>query len=88
MQKRQDDEQIPYSWDEQTSALVDWFVSAELPGAPFRLRSGVEVADPQKFYTSLKNDIEQGVKGARTRTGALQEDLESLFDLFSDSDCS
>ena len=84
MQKRPDDEPTLYSWDEQTSALIDWFDSADLPVEPFRLRSGVEVTDPQKFYTSLRNDIEQGVKGARARTGALQEDLEGLFDRFND----
>ena len=85
MQKRTDDEPTLYSWDEQTSALIDWFDSADLPVAPFRLRSGVDVAEPQRFYTSLRNDIEQGVGGARTRTGALQEDLEGLFDLFNDA---
>jgi hypothetical protein len=77
------DEKAMYSWDEQTSALIDWFVSEDLPAAPFRLRSGVEVTDPEKFYISLRNDIEQGVEGARARTGALQEDLEGLFDLLN-----
>lgn len=86
MQKRPDDESTLYSWDEQTSVLIDWFHSADLPVAPFRLRSGVEVTAPKKFYTSLRNDIEQGVKGARARTGALQEDLEGLFDLFKDAE--
>ena len=86
MRKKPEDEPTLYSWDEQTSALVDWFDSAELPVTPFRLRSGVEVSDPQRFYTSLRNDIEQGVGGARARTGALQEDLEGLFDLFNNAE--
>ena len=86
MMKRPGEQPTMDSWDEQTSGLIDWFVSADLPVAPFRLRSGVEVTDPQKFYTSLRNDIEQGVEGARARTGALQEDLEGLFDLFRDAD--
>jgi hypothetical protein len=86
MQKKRDDEPALYSWDEQTSALIDWFGLKELPVEPFRLRSGVEVTDPQKFYASLKNDIEQGVGGARARSGALQGDLEGLFDLFSETD--
>jgi hypothetical protein len=86
MLKRPDDEPTLYSWDEQTSSLIDWFDSADLPVAPFRLRRGVEVTDPQRFYTSLRNDIEQGVGGARARTGALQEDLEGLFDLFNDAE--
>ena len=77
-----------YSWDEQTSGLIDWFLSEDLPGTPFRLRSGVEVAEPQEFYASLRSDIEQGVEGARARTGALQEDLESLFDRFNEPEKS
>jgi hypothetical protein len=82
MAKKPDEEPTLYSWDEQTSQLIDWFEATDLPVAPFRLRSGVEVTDPQRFYESLRNDIEQGVRGTRARTGALQEDLEGLFDLF------
>ena len=68
------------------SHLTEGFDSANLPAAPFRLRSGVEVTDPQRFYASLRNDIEQGEGGARARTGALQEDLVGLFDLFNDAE--
>lgn len=82
MQKRPDDDPVMYSWDEATSVLVDWFLETDLPLQPFHLRSGVEVTEPKRFYNSLKNDIEKGVEGARARTGALQEDLECLFDLF------
>jgi hypothetical protein len=71
-----------YAWDEETSVLVDWFLETDLPEEPFRLRRGVEVAQPAKFFEVLKNDIAQGVGGARARTGALQEDLRCLFDLF------
>ena len=84
MAKKPEDEPTLYSWDEQTSQLIEWFDSADLPVEPFRLRSGVEIKAPEKFYTSLRNDIEQGVRGARARTGALQEDLEGLFDLFQE----
>jgi len=86
MRKMPDDEPVMYSWDEATSALVDWFLTTDLPGEPFRLRSGVEVTEPKKFYSSLRHDIEQGVEGARARTGALQEDLEGLFDLFGNEE--
>ncbi len=85
MPKTPVDEQAMYSWDEQTAQLIDWFHTAALPVEPFRLRSGVEVADPAKLYASLRSDIEHGVQGARARTGALQEDLEGLFDLFCDT---
>ena len=75
-----------YSWDEETSALVDWFLTTDLPGEPFRLRSGVEVTEPKRFYNSLRKDIDQGAEGARARTGALQEDLQHLFDLFGNEE--
>ena len=71
-----------YAWDEETSVLVDWFLETDLPEGPFRLKRGVEVGQPGKFYEVLKNDVAQGVDGARARTGALQEDLRCLFDLF------
>jgi hypothetical protein len=71
-----------YSWDEQTAGLINWFLSASLAALPFRLRTGVEVTNPQRFYASLRIDIEQGVDGARARSGALQKDLECVFDRF------
>ena len=86
MARRSEDEPIMYAWDEETSVLVDWFLETDLPEEPFRLRRGVEVAHPTKFYEVLKNDIAQGVEGARARTGALQEDLRCLFDLFGNEE--
>ena len=86
MKKGPEGEPGTYSWDEQTSGLIDWFLSQDLPLLPFRLRSGVEVVDPEKFYASLRSDIEQGIEGTRARTGAIQEDLENLFDRFSDAE--
>jgi hypothetical protein len=86
MRKATEGEPTVYSWDEQTSGLIDWFLSQDLPGTRFRLRGGAEVAEPEKFYASLRSDIEQGVEGARARTGALQEDLESLFDHLNERD--
>jgi len=86
MKKGSEGEPAMYSWDEQTSGLIDWFLSQGLPILPFRLRSGVEVVDPEKLYASLKSDIEQGIQGARARTGAMQEDLEDLFDRFNDAE--
>lgn len=86
MPRSSEDERIPYGWDEETSVLVDWFLAAELKEEPFRLRSGVEVKETAKFYQALKNDVEQGVEGVRARTGALQEDLRALFDLFGNEE--
>jgi hypothetical protein len=82
MKKRQESEPVPYSWDEETAVLIDWFRTADLPDEPFSLRRGVKVAVPKKFRASLEDDIAQGVRGARARTEALQEDLQNLFDLF------
>jgi hypothetical protein len=75
-----------YAWDEETSLLVDWFLAADPPAKRFRLKPGVEVTEPDKFCEGLKNDIAQGVEGARARTGALQDDLRALFDLFANEE--
>jgi len=82
MARKSESQPTMYAWDEETSVLVDWFFETVLPEEPFRFRRGVEVAQPGKFCEVLKNDISQGVEGARARTGALQEDLRCLFDMF------
>ena len=86
MARRSEGQPTMYAWDEETSVLVDWFLETDLPEEPFRLKRGVEVGQPRKFYEVLKNDIAQGVDGARARTGALQEDLRCLFDLFGNQE--
>lgn len=63
-------------WDQE---LADWFLAAtNLPKSPFRLYSGVEVVDSDKFYAALRMDVGQGKDGARARTGVLQKDLARL----------
>ena len=63
-------------WNEE---LVTWFLSArELPLTPFLLKPAVWVADPQKFYSSLKADVELGQNSPRALFGALQDDLRCL----------
>ena len=48
-------------WEEP---LVTWFLSErELPLDPFELKQAVRVVIPQKFYASLREDIEVGQKG-------------------------
>jgi len=86
MRRKGEEEPTMYSWDEETSLLVDWFLTTDLPEEPFRLRGGEEVTAPRKLYASLRNDIEQGVQGARAGTGALQSDLQGLFDLFGNKE--
>ena len=88
MKKNAQDEPKMYAWDEETSVLVDWFLSAHPPAKPFRLKPGVEVTEPGKFYEGLKKDIVEGVEGARARAGALQDDLRALFDLFANEEGS
>lgn len=82
MKKKQEADPVLYSWDEETAVLIDWFPTAALPDKRFSLRRGVKVTAPQKFRASLEDDIAQGIRGARARTGALQEDLRNLFDMF------
>lgn len=59
--------------------LVNWFTSSEptLPREPFRLRPGTRVVDPERFYASLRKDIEAGPTSARASSG-LVADLADL----------
>lgn len=63
-------------WDEE---LVAWFLSEkELPLTPFWLKPAVWIVDPQKFYVSLKADVELGTRSPRALFGAIQDDLRCL----------
>jgi hypothetical protein len=67
------------SWSLEMQSLVDWFVKLELEGImPFYLEPHIHVADPVKFFASLRREIETGPRGPRARLGALQADLLKL----------
>ena len=58
-----------------------------LPGAmttaPFTLRPGCRVEDPVRCVGQLRADVVDGPGGPRSRTGALQEDLRRLYQMFA-----
>jgi hypothetical protein len=64
------------------STLIAWFQTAQLPTEPFDLFPWRHVVNPARFYQALRDDISIGPHGARARTGALQEDLARLRQLF------
>lgn len=68
----------PPAWDAETAALIAWFSTAELPANPFDLRAATRVAEPQKFYASLRADIAAGPGGVRAAQGTLAVDLRDL----------
>jgi hypothetical protein len=65
-------------WTPKEQALIDWFLTTELPKEPFLLSQGVYIQDTQKFYAALRGGIQAGRTGPRARTGALQNDLRQL----------
>jgi hypothetical protein len=72
-------------WSAHAADLIQWFQQrrAELPATSFRLNAWTSVGTPAKFYAALDHDIAQGPQG--TRAGALMDDLEDLFALWSRS---
>ncbi len=65
-------------WDEETAALIAWFMTTHPPTKPFELCRGVVILKPVPWWTALKRDIAEGPKGPRARYGAVQADLRRL----------
>lgn len=66
-------------WPPDTQALVGWFTKLEAPTEPFCLEPHLKVIDPEKFFSSLRMDIEAGPNSPRgNRSGALVQDLIAL----------
>jgi hypothetical protein len=72
-------------WSAHAADLIQWFQlrRAELPVTSFLLNAWTSVGIPAKFYAALGQDIAQGPQSARA--GALVDDLEDLFALWSRS---
>ena len=74
----------PEDWDAETSRLIDWFSTTTPPAEPFELCRGVTVLDPVRWWRSIEGDIGCGPNGPRARYGAIQGDLQKLYDLLTD----
>jgi len=66
------------TWSQEHQALIDWFITQEVPTEPFHLEPHLYVADPGKFFASLRREIKIGPSGPRARMGTLQSDLQKL----------
>ena len=70
------------SWDDETAALIEWFLRVPPPGAPFELYQGVRVVDPARWWDSIRTDIAVGPGRGRALYGVLLKDLRRLAELF------
>lgn len=72
-------------WDPDEKNLIAWFAECKnLPHSPYELKAAVTIIDSQKFYDSLRMDIQSGPNSARARYGALQQDLQCLKKITED----
>ncbi len=62
--------------------IVEWFLSAKPPGAPFKLKQGITISNPQRWWADIIADIAAGPEGPRARYGALQDDLWRAWHMF------
>ncbi len=69
-------------WDDEMAELIVWFLQTPPPTGPFELCRGVTILRPTQYWTYLKADIARGPGRARGFTGALQDDLRKLYELF------
>ncbi len=69
-----------YTWLHEEQELMNWFMALrpeQLPAIPFLLSAGVTVVS-SKFFDRIKLEIAVGASSPRSRTGALQHDLQKL----------
>ncbi len=70
-------------WGTETADLITWFEATPPPSEPFRLRPGVAITDPARYWEYLRGDIAAGPNRARAYMGAFQADLRRLYGLFA-----
>ncbi len=68
-------------WSNETTALVEWFLTTEPPPRPFPLFPHVIVANPVHYWNYLRADIAAGPGVGRAYYGAFQKDLRRLAEL-------
>jgi hypothetical protein len=74
-EKSESQSNVKAVWPSDVQSLVDWFMIQEAPAEPFLLEPHLRVVGPDKFFESLRREIETGPRGPRARLGALQSDL-------------
>ncbi len=63
-------------------AVVNWFLNAEPPATSFKLKQGITINNPQRWWRDIALDIAAGPEGPRARYGALQDDLWRVWRMF------
>jgi len=77
-EKSQPQAKVTASWPPEDQALLDWFLPLDPPTEPFYLEAHRHIVNPEKFFQSLRQDIETGHTGSRAKMGTLQCDLRKL----------
>jgi hypothetical protein len=78
MEKSQPPAHAKDSWPVEVQAFLNRFSTLEPPQEPFYLEPHQRVIDPEKFFSSLRLEIEAGPEGPRGKYGALIDDLMAL----------
>ena len=68
------------TWGPLTGLNVLYLLYEVVPAQPFRLDQARFASNPGLLLLRLYQDVQAGPRGPRARTGALQEDLQLLFD--------
>lgn len=66
-------------WGPEVEALVRRFRKLAPADKEFELRPGSTVTDPVKFHKSLEDEIKEGPRSPRDRTGALVAELRDYL---------
>lgn len=74
----------PSTWTGETAEHAAWFLASESPTEPFKLKPGVTVARPAPYWRQMRADVMAGPTGPRAFYGAIQDDLQCLFERFVD----
>lgn len=73
-------------WTEREELLIRWFYrkyeSGQFPEGGFQLSPWSKVSNGEKYFLSLKKDIEMGPSCPRRKYGILCGDLQRLFFMF------
>ena len=59
--------------------LIERFTKEGPAAAPFELRSGSVVIDPEKFHAAILLEVAGGPAGPRAILGSLEGDLRDFF---------
>ena len=62
--------------------IVEWFLTADPPTEPFKLKQGITITNPARWWHDIAADIAAGPEGPRARYGVLQDDVIRAWQMF------